>query len=120
MSEIFFFDTYAFIEVIRGNINYEKFENALGVTTVFNLAELNYILKKEMSKEKADSYIDAYSIFLIETGLQDVKNAMDFKTKNREVSIPDAIGYTIAKRLGIKFLTGDQYFENLSGVEFVK
>ena len=120
MTEIFFFDTYAFIEIIRGNTNYKKFEDVPIITTVFNLAELNYILKKEMNKERADSYTEDYSIFLVEVTLEDVKTSMDFKTKSRGLSIPDCIGYTIAKKFGAKFLTGDSGFEKLPNVEFVK
>ena len=32
----------------------------------------------------------------------------------------DCIGYILAKRLSIKFLTGDKEFEKLDDVEFVK
>ena len=45
---------------------------------------------------------------------------MNFKIKNKRLSIPDAIGYIISKKLGVKFLTGDNDFKNLSNVEFVK
>ena len=120
MSELFFFDTYAFIEVIRGNTNYKKFENVSIITTIFNLAELNYILKKEMSKERADAYTQDYGIFLAEVNLEDIKVAMDLKIKHRDFSIPDAIGYIIAKKYGAKFLTGDKGFKDLPNVEFVK
>ena len=120
MSELFFFDTYAFIEVIRGNTNYKKFENVSIITTIFNLTELNYILKKEMSKEKADAYTQDYGIFLVDVSLEDIKVAMDLKTKHRDFSIPDAIGYIIAKKYGAKFLTGDKGFEKFPNVEFVK
>lgn len=120
MSELFFFDTYAFIEVIRGNANYKRFENVPIITTIFNMAELNYILKKEMSKEKADAYTQDYGTFLVDVNLDDIKAAMDLKTKHRNFSIPDAIGYIIAKKYGAKFLTGDGGFEHLPNVEFVK
>ena len=50
----------------------------------------------------------------------DIIKAMDFKSKNRNLSIPDAIGYTVAKRLNIKFLTGNEDFRNFDNVEFVK
>ena len=43
-----------------------------------------------------------------------------FKNKNKQLSIPDAIGYIIANRLNIKFLTGDEAFRNIENVEFVK
>lgn len=120
MPDIFFFDTYAFIEVIRGNPDYKRFWDAVIITTILNLAELNYILKKEMSKEKADYYIDEYSPFLVEVTAEDVKTAMDLKTKHRDFSIPDVIGYIIAAKYGAKFLTGDSGFKDLPNVEFVK
>ena len=45
-----------------------------------------------------------------------------FKIKNikRSLSYADCIGYIIALRYGIKFLTGDKEFETLENVEFVK
>ncbi len=114
MNNFFFFDTYAFIEVIRGNPNYKRFENALVITTIFHLAELNYILKKEMTKEKADWYTQMYGAFLVEVAVEDIKIAMDFKTKYRHFSIPDAVGYTMAKKHKALFLTGDSGFEGLA------
>ena len=120
MNDSFFFDTYAFFEVIRGNQNYNSYINSKIITSIFNLAELNYNLKKEMNKKTADEYTDEYSRFIVEVTLEDIKNAMDFKTANRHLSIPDAVGYAIAKRLGIKFLTGDKDFEDMENVEFVK
>ena len=45
---------------------------------------------------------------------------MDFKTMHKKLSIPDAVGYTIAKKHGVKFLTGDRDFENMENVEFVR
>ncbi len=116
----YFFDTYAFIEIIRGNHNYESYKDVIAITTIFNLAELNYILKKEMDPKKADEITEKYHHYLIDVTLQDVKNAMNLKTKYRNLSIPDAIGYTVAKRFNIKFLTGDEDFRNFENVQFVK
>ena len=120
MSKIYFFDTYAFFEIIKGNPNYKPYIDAKFITTIFNIAELNYNLKKEKDKKIVDEYTDKYSQFVVEVSIGDVKNAMDFKTLHRKLSIPDAIGYTVAKRLGIKFLTGDKDFEGMENVEFIK
>jgi len=120
MNDSFFFDTYAFFEVIRGNQNYKPYTNSRIITTIFNLAELNYNLKKEMDKKTADECTDKYSKFIIEVAIEDIKRAMDFKKLHRKLSIPDAIGYTIAKKYNIKILTGDKDFENVENVEFVK
>ncbi len=116
----YFFDTYAFIEIIRGNEKYKLYSNANIITTIFNLAELNYNLKKEMTKEKADKYTKDYFDFIVEISFEDLKEAMDLKIKNKDFSIPDVIGYVIAKKHKVKFLTGDEGFRNFDNVEFVK
>ena len=120
MNNAYFFDTYAFFEIIEGNPKYEIYKESIVITTIFNLAELNYNLKKEMTYEMADSYLEKYWDCMEDINIKDIKNAMNLKSKNREFSIPDAIGYAVAERLGIKFLTGDEGFKNLDNVEFIK
>ena len=120
MSDIYFFDTYAFFEIIRGNPKYRKYLEVKAMTTNFNLAELNYNLKKEFSKRIADEYTDRYSSFLVNVTVDDIKKAMDLKTRKRALSIPDAIGYTVARKYKVNFLTGDSDFKKMKNVEFVK
>ena len=120
MSEkIYFFDTYTFFEIIAGNSSYEKFTTVNAITTIFNLAELNFALKRE-GKNFADKLCKEYEQMLVEVTLEDVITAMDLRIKNRKLSIPDAIGYTVAKRNGAIFLTGDKEFKEMTNVEFVK
>ena len=119
-NPVYFFDTYAFFEVLRANPNYKKFENMQAITTIFNLAELNYNLKKEKSKAEADEYTERYKEFLVPVTLDDIKAAMDLKMTKKDLSIPDVIGYTIAKKYGVKFLTGDTGFNGRDNVELVK
>ena len=119
-KEIYFFDTYALFRIIEGNANYEKYQYAIAITTVFNLAELNYNLKKEKDKKTADDLTKKYWDFLVDVSLEDLEKAMDLKIKYKDLSIPDVIGYIIAKKHGIKFLTGDEGFRNFENVEFVK
>lgn len=120
MNETYFFDTYAIIEVIRGNPKYRPYTNCRIITTVFNLAELNYILKKEKTKEVSDKLTEKYAPAVVKVSLDDIKNAMNLKTKHRNLSIPDAIGYIIAKRYEVKFLTGDSDFKDFDNVEFIQ
>ena len=50
----YFFDTYAFIEFVQGNLKYKKyFEDYDVVTTMFNLIELFYNILREFGLEKA-------------------------------------------------------------------
>lgn len=118
--EIYFFDTYAFFEIIKGNPNYKPYIDSKIITTIFNMAELNYNIKKEKDKEIADDHTEKYFEFAVDVTLDDIKKAMDFKSLNRKLSIPDAIGYIIAKKYNVRFLTGDKDFENMENVEFVK
>ncbi len=122
-EEVYFFDTYAFFEIIEGNPNYLPYQNVGVVTTIFNLAELNYNLKKEMDKDKADEITKKYWDFLVSVAFEDLKKAMDLKIKHKKLSIPDAIGYIAAKKHNVKFLTGDSDFEDsqeFDNVKFVK
>jgi len=73
-----------------------------------------------MSKEKADDYTKDYFDFIVEVSLESLKEAMNLKTKHRDLSIPNVIGYITAKKHNIKFLTGDEGFRNFENVEFVK
>ena len=115
----FFFDTYAFFGIINGMESYSGFAHAIAVTTIFNLAELNYAMKREGNKE-ADSYTKKYWPLLAEVKAVDISNAVKLRLEKKALSMPDAIGYTVAKRLGIKFLTGDKEFVQMENVEFVK
>ena len=119
-EETYFLDTYAIFEFINGNLNYAPYKKAKIITTVFNLAELNYNLKKQMAESMADKYTEDYYKFTVEITLENINEAMDLKTKHRNLSIPDAIGYIIAKKHKVKFLTGDEDFKDFDNVELFK
>jgi len=119
----YFFDSYAFFEVIHGNLSYERFTKDIAIiTTRLTLMELHYALLLAIGKEKADHYYDYYSRFIIEVNDDEIKLANEFKKvmKTRNVSFVDSIGYVFAKSRNIKFLTGDREFKDLDNVEFVK
>jgi hypothetical protein len=119
----YFFDSYAFFEIIYGSPNYEKYtKNVAIITTKLNLMELHYGLLLALGKEKADYYYDFYKKFTIEIDDDIIKLANYFKKvmKTTNVSYVDCIGYTLAKSRNILFLTGDKEFEHLDNVEFVK
>lgn len=119
-EEAYFFDTYALFEIIRGNPAYVRYKDSAALITIFNLAELNYGLKKETSKLVADSITDKYSSLLVNVSLDELKEAMNMKIGDKKFSIPDAVGYTVAKKHSVRFLTGDESFRKLPNVEFVK
>lgn len=119
----YFFDTYAFYEIIEGNNNYKPYTKGIAViTTKLNLMELHYGLLLKYGKKIADKYYDELVDFCIEFDDNLIKKANELKAslKKRNLSYIDCLGYMIAKLKNIKFLTGDQQFADLDNVEFVK
>ena len=121
MTSKYVFDTYAIMEIIDGNKDYNPYIDAEIVINNFIFAEICYTLYRDKDKNPKEK-IDNYSKYINSVNPEWIDEAMQFrlKWKDRNVSITDCVGYTMAKHLGIKFLTGDKEFEGLDNVEFVK
>lgn len=118
-----FFDTYAFFEVLKRSPNYNNFlKNFSVITTRLNLMELYYGLIKNYDTEIADYVYDYLLKYVVEADDEAIKEAMKFKLKNkgRKLSYVDCIGYVVALRSNVKFLTGDRQFKGMENVEFVQ
>jgi len=67
---------------------------------------------------------DSLSKYLIDFESEDIAGSMklrlELKRKGHDLSYADALGYFLSKKMGIKFLTGDRTFADLSGVEYVE
>ena len=123
MELTYFFDTYAFYELIKGNPNYKKYEKEISlITTKLNLMELHYGLLRDEGEEIAEIYYDKFLKFCVEIDDDTIKTANTFRLKNykRKLSHVDCLGYILAKKLNAKFLTGDEQFKDFENVEFVK
>ncbi|MEK6861067.1 MAG: PIN domain-containing protein [Nanoarchaeota archaeon] len=120
--KIFFADTYALIELLRGNSSYRPYLDCMLVISKFNLVELYYHLLCDKGKEIADKELKVYSKLEIPITYGCIRKGMEFKLKHKKekLSYVDCIGYALALELGIKFLSGDQKFEDKDNVEFVK
>ncbi|MBI2056801.1 PIN domain-containing protein [Candidatus Pacearchaeota archaeon] len=121
MTYRYFFDTYAIMEIIEGNKNYKGYLDSDVVINNFIFAELCYVLFRDKDK-KAKEHLSKYSKYILSVKPEWIEEAMQFrlKWKDRSVSITDCIGYVMAKKMEIKFLTGDKEFEKMENVEFVK
>ena len=119
---MFFFDTYAIIEILKGNLSYYQYHHETTVTSILNLGELYYYFFKESTKETAKAKIDNFKPNMVEFDQELMQKAMLFRYthKSKKLSMVDCVGYVLSQKLGIPFLTGDQAFENMKGVEFVK
>ncbi|MBD3313651.1 PIN domain-containing protein [Candidatus Woesearchaeota archaeon] len=122
MNNIFFFDSYAVIEILKGNPDYQPYTECNILLTKLNLFEVHYNLMRGSSEKEAATFLKKYSKFAVDFDENIIREASRLKLDNRKrnISMADCIGFMVAKRLGIKFLTGDKEFENVPGVEFVK
>ena len=119
----FFFDAYAFYEIVVGNPNYLPFTKDIKiVTTQLNLMELYYQLLALYDKQQAVGFFKRYQEFTVPIINELLIEAMDFRKQHykHNLSYVDCIGYTIARKMKILFLTGDIQFEYMDNVKFVK
>lgn len=118
----YFFDTYALVEIVKGNKEYEKYVMNSFPTTTLNLTEFYFYLLSNLTEEKASETLKKFDFSFIEINEGVAKEAAKFRKANykRKLSYADCIGYIIAKNMGFKFFTGEDFFENLENVEFVK
>ena len=122
MPQIYYFDTYALIEIIAGSSSYEKYRYVIIVTSRLNLMEVFYSLLHTHSLKEAKRYFNMFFPACIPVSNTTLQTAALFKFKNRKrrLSYFDCIGYQIALELDIKFLTGDKEFKDFGNVEYVK
>lgn len=124
-TKTYFFDTYALIELYKGDPDYLKYTKSKVITTLLNIMELYNYLLKEINKDIAETKFNLYLKSCVTITPEIIKEAVEFRINfidntKFKISYVDAIGYTIARKLDIKFLTGDQAFKDLKGVEYVK
>jgi len=118
----FFWDSYALIEIIKGNPNYSNYKDEEVVFSVFNLVEIYFSILKGFGKKIAGEVYDEYSPAVIKIPGEVLKEAMEFRlaSRGKSLSYADVIGYIYALKKGFVFLTGDKEFKNMKSVEFVK
>lgn len=118
----YFLDTYAMVEIIKGNKNYLKFIHEELFTSIFHLYELYYSLIRDYDEDKAKYYFFRFKKNILKFNDNNLFVAARFKLnhKKNNISYADSLGYVLSNEHNVKFLTGDKEFENLDNVEFVK
>lgn len=121
----FFADTYALVEILKGNPNYEGYSERSLITTEFNIFELAYAIYRDFGDDAMNRLVlvrDEIEIMHVrdEDYIEASKIRLLTKKESKNLSLIDSLGYGCAKRLGIKFLTGDHEFEYMEYVEYVK
>ena len=123
MAKKFFFDTYALIEIGNANPKFEPYkEDVVILLNKLNLLEFSYYLLREKRESEIKAMFDNHLKHNIDYDQEILIKAaeMKFKYLKERLSFIDCIGYLIAKKHNIKFLTGDEKFRKMDNVEFVK
>ena len=118
----YFLDSYAIMELIKGNKAYLPYLEVEFVTTIMNLYEVYYNLLKVSSEEEAYRRFMEFRDAVIEVRDEHIFLASKFRMKNstKDISYIDSLGYAIAMTGRLRFLTGDKAFEQMKNVAFVK
>ena len=119
---IFFYDTYAIMCLMEGDKNYEQYKGNIITTSIFNLAELYNIFLRSHGGQTADYWARTLNFNFIEIDKDSIIEAVRFRFDNKKenLSLIDCVGYILAIKNNLKFLTGDEKFEYKDNVEFVK
>jgi len=121
----FFADSYAIIEILKGNEHYRRYLAATQVTTEFNICEVAFAVCRDYPEKARDIMEQVRTIItLIPTTDEDYCSAAGLRRtttgEGKKLSTIDCVGYSVARRLAIPFLTGDREFQDIKGVEFVQ
>ena len=121
-AEAYFFDSYALVELSKASKGYAKFADCVIVTSLMNVYEFFYSALKGCGPAAAKRQVEDLNCNYAEIGFEDIMEASKFRFRHpgKKFSYIDCLGYALAKRQGLKFLTGDREFEGLENVEFVK
>ena len=122
---MFYLDSYAIIEMARGNPRYLGFRDAPVVTSNLNLLEVYYILCQQGSENLAEDCLESLKPQAVDIPPRMIPRIAKYRLERRgatgeRFSYADAFGYVYAQERGYTFLTGAHEFEGFPGVRFVR
>jgi len=121
----FFADSYAIIEILKGNEQYHPYTAAQLVTTEFNICEVAFAVCRDYP-DRTRTVMDHVRkiVTLIPTTDEDYCSGAIMRItttrKGMKLSTIDCVGYAVSRRLDLPFLTGDREFEKIECVEFIR
>jgi hypothetical protein len=87
---------------------------------VWNLVELYLASLRDRGEVEARRHFERFRRIAVDPNDEWLFEAMALKVRRPKLSYADTIGYTISRRLGARFLTGDEAFRRLPDVEFCR
>ncbi len=122
----FFADSYAILAVMRGDAEYSRRfrEASFFRTGNWNLLECYYAhVSQGIAPQAAADRLAPFLRAAVGDGWDVLRAAAEvrirFRSLGRVISNVDAVGYALARRHGLQFLTGDPSFKGMPGVDFL-
>ncbi len=118
---MFCLDTYALVEIRRGNPKFLELSSRDFVITDLTMAEFYSILYRQNEENAAIEWNHKLHAYCRTVSKEILIKALKYRIDNKkeELSIFDCIGYIYALENNLKFVTGDKEFKNKEGVLFI-
>ncbi len=119
----YFLDSYALIAILSGSEHYKEIDLNNGITTLSNLMEVQYYYhRKGVNDERIKDKLDYMLPMCISYSPIDCFDSVKFRfeKKDKKLSYVDSLGYTLARKRGVEFVTGDAQFSGMEGVRFLR
>ena len=121
----FFADSYALIEMLKGNENYRSFQSERLITTEFNICEVGFAVCRNYPANapqilKTVRKMVTLTATINEDYCSGAARRKEASGLGKKLSTIDCVGYSAANRLKIPFLTGDREFADMNNVQFIR
>lgn len=115
-------DTYALVEISKGNKRFSALLNEEFAITDFTMAEFYALFYKESREDTAKYWHDKLSPYCRQVSRSTIIKALKYRVDNRKenLSVFDCVGYIFSLENNLKFVTGDQAFKYKEGVMFIQ
>jgi predicted nucleic acid-binding protein len=121
----YFADSYALIEMLKGNENYRSFESERLITTEFNICEAGFAICRNYPTKASPVLKTVRKMVTLQATREEdycsgAARRKEASGQGKKLSTIDCVGYSVANRLNIPFLTGDREFADMDNVQFVR
>lgn len=115
-------DTYALVEISKGNTNFTKILNSQFSIPNLIMAEFYGIMYRAYDEKTAQYWLRKLTPFCKEIPIKTLIEAVKYRIdhKKEKLSFFDCAAYIYAQRNNMLFVTGDKAFQKRKGVKYVK
>lgn len=111
--------------MLKGNENYRSFQSEELITTEFNICEVGFAVCRNYPVNALHVLQTVRKmVTLTATRNEDycsgAANKKEASSQGKKLSTIDCVGYSVANRLKIPFLTGDREFADMNNVQFIR